>query len=256
MSALLRRVVVCLDVDHGRVKKGVRFQSLRDVGCPVELAARYETEGADEIVLLDVSASVEGRATLFDVVRRTAERLFVPLTVGGGVRTVEDFERALRAGADKVGVNSAAVADPELISRASERFGAQCVVLSIDAKKTADFPSGYGVVTHGGRKPAGLDAIAWAKRGVELGAGEILLTSIDRDGVRTGYDVELTRAVVQAVSVPVVASGGAGSPVHVAQVLADAGADAALIAGILHDGETTVQAIKGEVRRAGIAVRA
>ncbi len=255
MSALLRRVVVCLDVDHGRVKKGVRFENLRDVGDPVELAAHYEAEGADEIVFLDVSASVEGRATLLDVVRRTAERIFVPLTMGGGVRTVEDFERALRAGADKVGVNSAAVADPALLTRAAERFGAQCVVLSIDAKKDDAFPSGYGVVTHGGRTPAGLDALAWAKRGVELGAGEILLTSIDRDGVRGGYDLELTRAVVQAVTVPVVASGGAGKPSHVAEVLAETGADAALVAGILHDGVTTVQAIKGDVKRAGIEVR-
>ncbi|WP_394841563.1 imidazole glycerol phosphate synthase subunit HisF [Pendulispora brunnea] len=256
MSAKLRRVVVCLDVDAGRVKKGVRFESLRDVGCPVELAARYEAEGADEIVLLDVSATVEGRATLFDVVRRTAERLFIPLTMGGGVRTVEDFERALRAGADKVGINSAAVADPELITRASERFGAQCVVLSIDARKNDAFPSGYNVVTHGGRKPTDLDAIAWAKRGVELGAGEILLTSIDRDGVRSGYDLDLTRAVVQAVTVPVVASGGAGSAEHVASALANAGADAALVAGILHDGQTTVGAIKSVVRDAGIEVRA
>ncbi|WP_394830871.1 imidazole glycerol phosphate synthase subunit HisF [Pendulispora rubella] len=256
MSAKLRRVVVCLDVDAGRVKKGVRFESLRDVGCPVELAARYEAEGADEIVLLDVSATVEGRATLFDVVRRTAERLFIPLTMGGGVRTVEDFERALRAGADKVGINSAAVADPELITRASERFGAQCVVLSIDARKNDAFPSGYNVVTHGGRKPTDLDAIAWAKRGVELGAGEILLTSIDRDGVRSGYDLELTRAVVRAVTVPVVASGGAGNAEHVASAFADAGADAALVAGILHDGETTVGAIKSVVRGAGIEVRA
>ncbi|WP_394827536.1 imidazole glycerol phosphate synthase subunit HisF [Pendulispora albinea] len=258
MSAKLRRVVVCLDVDHGRVKKGVQFESLRDVGDPVELAARYEAEGADEIVLLDVSASVEGRATLLDVVRRTAERLFIPLTVGGGVRTVDDFERALRAGADKVGINSAAVADPELMSRAAERFGAQCVVLSIDAKKQdpSAFPSGYGVVTHGGRRRTELDAIAWAKRGVALGAGEILLTSIDRDGVRGGYDLELTRAVVSAVTVPVVASGGAGNASHVVDALGSAGADAALVAGILHDGETTVRAIKDAVTRAGIAVRA
>ena len=272
MSAL-RRVVVCLDVDVvetttdgdasspstlvGRVKKGVKFAELRDVGDPVELAARYEAEGADEIVFLDVSASAEGRATLLDVARRTAEVLFVPLTLGGGIRTVEDASAALRAGADKVGLNSAAVARPEVLSECRDRSGAQCVVLSIDAKKEApskECPSGYRVVTHGGRKPTSLDAIAWARRGVELGAGEVLLTAIDRDGVRGGYDLELVRAVSQAVHVPVVASGGAGHGGHLADAI-DAGADAALVAGIVHDGVTTVGELKRELVRRGIPVR-
>lgn len=257
MGAELRRVVVCLDVDAGRVKKGIAFQGLRDVGDPVELAKRYELEGADEIVFLDVSASHEGRATLLDVARRTAEVLFVPLTLGGGVRTVEDAAAALRAGADKVAMNSAAVADPALLTACRERFGAQCVVLSIDARKepvTTDCPSGYRVVTHGGRRATTLDAIAWAKRGVELGAGEILLTSIDRDGARTGYDLDLVRLVSAAVPVPVVASGGAGEASHLADAF-DAGADAALLAGILHDGLTTVGAIKEHLTAHGVPIR-
>ena len=219
MSAALRRVVVCLDVDKGRVVKGVRFEGLRDVGDPVALAARYEAEGADEIVFLDVSASAEGRETMLDVVRRTAEVLFVPLTVGGGVRSVDDVGRVLRAGADKVAINSAAITDPDLLTRASACYGAQCIVLSIDAKRdaaTADLPSGYRVYSHGGRRATALCAVEWAVRGVELGAGEVLLTSIDRDGSRDGYEVPLTRAVVEAVRVPVVASGGAGAPHHVA----------------------------------------
>ncbi|MFO0614313.1 MAG: imidazole glycerol phosphate synthase subunit HisF [Polyangiaceae bacterium] len=257
MSAGLRRVVVCLDVDAGRVKKGISFQELRDVGDPVELAERYEAEGADEIVFLDVSASHEGRATLLEVARRTAEVLFVPLTLGGGIRTAEDAAAALRAGADKVAANSAAVADPGLLSACRDRFGAQCVVLSIDAKREAaseECPSGYRVVTHGGRRPTSLDAVAWAKRGVDLGAGEILLTSIDRDGARTGYDLELVRRVSDAVPVPVVASGGAGSAAHLGDAF-DAGADAALLAGILHDGLTTVGALKAELAARGVPVR-
>lgn len=248
---------MCLDVDAGRVKKGVAFQELRDVGDPVELAKRYEAEGADEIVFLDVSASHEGRATLLDVARRTAEVLFVPLTLGGGIRTVEDAAAALRAGADKVAANSAAVADPSLLSGCRDRFGAQCVVLSIDAKKegvSADCPSGYRVVTHGGRRATDLDAVAWAKRGVELGAGEILLTSIDRDGARTGYDLDLVRAVSAAVNVPVVASGGAGEGTHLADAF-DAGADAALVAGILHDGVTTVGALKEHLASRHVPIR-
>jgi cyclase len=257
MSAGLRRVVVCLDVDGGRVKKGIAFQDLRDVGDPVELAKRYEAEGADEIVFLDVSASHEGRATLLDVARRTAEVLFVPLTLGGGIRTVEDAAAALRAGADKVAANSAAVAAPELLSACRDRFGAQCVVLSIDAKReevSAECPSGYRVVTHGGRRPTSLDAVAWAKRGVALGAGEILLTSIDRDGARTGYDLDLVRRVSEAVPVPVVASGGAGNADHLGDAF-DAGADAALLAGILHDGLTTVGALKASLAARGVPVR-
>jgi len=258
MSAALRRLVVCLDVDKGRVVKGVAFEGLRDVGDPVALATRYEAEGADELVFLDVSASSEGRKTMLEVVSRTAEVLFIPLTVGGGIRTVDDVASALHAGADKIGVNSAAVTDPTLLSRAAERFGAQCVVLSIDAKKeapSADIPSGYRVVTHGGRRATPLDAVAWAQRGAELGAGEILLTSIDRDGARTGYDLDLTSRVARAVTVPVVASGGAGAAAHLADAISDAGADAALVAGILHDGSTTVGALKESLRRAGIAVR-
>jgi cyclase len=242
----MRRIVVCLDVDGGRVVKGVRFESLRDIGDPAELAERYEAQGADEIVFLDISASAEGRAILLDTARRTAERLFVPLTIGGGIRSVDDIARTLRAGADKVSINSAAVARPTLLTDAAERFGSQCVVASIDAK------DGH-VYTHGGRTPTTLDAIAWARTCVEHGAGEILLTSIERDGSREGYDVDLTRAVAEAVSVPVVASGGAGSPQHIADVLADA--DAALVAGIVHDGITTVGEIKAAVTRAGIPCR-
>jgi cyclase len=243
---MMRRIVVCLDVDGGRVVKGVRFQSLRDIGDPAELAERYEAQGADEIVFLDISASAEGRATLLDTARRTAERLFVPLTIGGGIRSVDDIARTLRAGADKVSINSAAVARPTLLTDAADRFGSQCVVASIDAK------DGH-VYTHGGRMPTQLDAIEWARTCVEHGAGEILLTSIERDGSREGYDLELTRAVAEAVSVPVVASGGAGSPEDIASVLVDA--DAALVAGIVHDGITTVGEIKAAVTRAGIPCR-
>jgi len=243
---MMRRIVVCLDVDGGRVVKGVRFESLRDIGDPADLAARYEAQGADEIVFLDISASAEGRASLLDTARRTAERLFVPLTIGGGIRSVDDIARTLRAGADKVSINSAAVARPTLLTDAAERFGSQCVVASIDAK------DGH-VYTHGGRAPTTLDAIEWARTCVEHGAGEILLTSIERDGSREGYDLDLTRAVAEAVSVPVIASGGAGSPQHIADVLADA--DAALVAGIVHDGITTVGEIKAAVTRAGIPCR-
>lgn len=249
---LTRRVIVCLDVRGGRVVKGVRFESLRDVGDPVELAERYEAAGADEIVFLDISASAEERATLLDLARRTAERLFIPLTIGGGVRTADDMARALRAGADKVSVNTAAVARPALLTEAADRFGAQCVVASIDAKRRG---SGWCVHTRGGRTPTDLDAVEWARECVARGAGEILLTSIDRDGVRTGYDTALTRAVADVVPVPVVASGGAGSAAHVVAILRDGGADAALVAGILHDGETTVEAIKRAMREAGLAVR-
>ncbi len=255
MTANLRRIVVCLDVDAGRVKKGVRFEGLRDVGDPVELARRYEHEGADEIVFLDITATVEGRAATFDLVRRTAEVLFVPLTLGGGVRTIDDFGKALRAGADKVAVNSAAVADPSLLSAARDRFGSQCVVLSIDARRDDAMPSGYRVVTHGGRRDTALDAIAWAIRGVSAGAGEILLTSIDRDGSREGYELGLTTAISREVPVPVVASGGAGDALHVVEVLRQTGADAALVAGIVHDGTWPVPAIKAALLEADVPVR-
>ena len=251
---LTRRVVVCLDVQGGRVVKGTQFVNLRDVGDPVELATRYEREGADEIVFLDISASAEERGTLLDVARRTAERLFVPLTIGGGIRSADDVGAALRAGADKVTINSAAVARPAVLTEAAERFGAQCVVASIDAKWNGG--AGWRVYVKGGREATALDVVDWAVECVRRGAGEILLTSIDRDGARTGYDLELTRAVAQAVHVPVVASGGAGSAADVCAVLDRGGADAALLAGILHDGVTTVGAVKQAMRTACLPVRA
>jgi cyclase len=249
---LTRRLIVSLDVHDGRVVKGVPLEGLRDAGDPATLAARYEREGADEIVLLDISPSAEGRSTLLDVARRTAERLFIPLTIGGGVRSAGEVGRALRAGADKVSLNSAAVARPEVIGEAADRFGRQCIVVRIDARREGD---GWRVVTHGGRVPTQLDVVAWAAECVARGAGEILLTSIDHDGARTGYDLELTRAVAEAVDVPVIASGGAGSGAHVCDVLRDGGADAALVAGILHDGLTTVAALKDTMRAGGLAVR-
>lgn len=249
---LSRRILVCLDVQGGRVVKGTGFVNLRDVGDPVALATRYEAEGADEVVFLDIAASAEERATLLDVARRTAERLFVPLTLGGGIRSADDVGLALRAGADKVSINSAAVRRPAVMTEAAERFGAQCVVASIDAKRDGDT---WRVYVKGGRERTELDAVAWAQECVARGAGEILLTSIDRDGARTGYDVELTRAVARAVTVPVVASGGAGSAADVCEAL-EAGAEAALLAGILHDGVTTVHAIKRAVADAGLPVRA
>ena len=249
---LTKRVIACLDVDGGRVKKGVRFERLRDVGDPVELARRYETDGIDEIVYLDISAAPEGRSTLLDVVRRTAEQVFIPLTVGGGINSVDDVAAALRAGADKVSLNTAIVKRPAIISEAADRFGAQCVVASIDAARDG---GGWRVWIRGGREATELDAIAWAAECGGLGAGEILLTSIDRDGTRVGYDAELTAAVASNVTVPVVASGGAGSARDVRDVLRDSGADAALVAGILHDGITSVADIKRELAEAGIAVR-
>jgi imidazole glycerol-phosphate synthase subunit HisF len=256
---LTRRLIVCLDVKGGRVVKGTRFVALRDVGDPAELAARYEREGADEICFLDISASAEERGTLLDVARRTAERLFIPLTIGGGVRGADDVGRALRAGADKVSINTAAVDRPQMLSEAAARFGAQCVVASIDAKARLEDrgqrAAEWEVYVRGGRQPTGLDAVEWARECAYRGAGEILLTSIDRDGARVGYDLELTRAVADAVDVPVIASGGAGVPAHVPKVLRHANADAALVAGILHDGLTTVSEIKAAMRASGIATR-
>ena len=249
---LTRRVIVCLDVQGGRVVKGVQFVALRDVGDPVELAAAYEREGADEIVFLDISATSEGRDTLLETARRTAERLFVPLTIGGGVRGADDVARVLRAGADKVSLNSAAVADPGIITESASRFGSQCVVASIDARREGEV---WRVFTRGGRTRTELEAVAWARECVRRGAGEILLTSIDRDGARTGYDLDLTRAVADAVDVPVIASGGAGNADDVRAALSLGGADAALVAGILHDGLTTVRAIKSVLRGADIPVR-
>lgn len=249
---ITRRLIVCLDVQDGRVVKGVHFKDLRDLGDPVALASRYEREGADEIVYLDISASHEGRATLWDLARATAEQLFIPLTIGGGVRTAEDVGKALRAGADKVGLNTAAVEHPEVIRAASDRFGAQCVVVSIDAAWDG---STWRVFTKGGRQPTGLDAVAWAEEVVRRGAGELLVTSIDRDGVRTGYDLALTGAIARAVDVPVIASGGAGSAAHVVDAFVQADASAALVAGILHDGVTTVGQLKAAMIAAGIDTR-
>ncbi|MGD8328209.1 MAG: imidazole glycerol phosphate synthase subunit HisF [Acidobacteriota bacterium] len=257
---LRRRIIVCLDVRDGEVVKGVRFVDLRHVGDPAELAARYQEEGADEVVFLDISASHEGRKTMLDAVRRTAEKLFIPLTVGGGIDSVDDIAGALRAGADKVSINSAAVAHPALLTAAAARFGSQCVVASIDVARAhggpgAALPSGYRVVTHGGRRPTALDAVAWARSCAERGAGEILLTAIDRDGARNGYDLDITAAIVNAVSVPVVASGGAGDAQHMRDALLQAGADAALAAGIFHDQRVSVGEVKRALARAGVPVR-
>jgi cyclase len=235
------------------VVKGTKFEGLRDVGDPVELASRYEQEGADEVVFLDVSASSEGRGTLLDTVRRTAEVLFIPLTVGGGVRSVEDIGSLLRAGADKTSVNTAAVNDPHLLTRGAERFGSQCVVISVDAKDQGD--GTWRAHTHGGQAPTELDAVAWAEECVELGAGEVLLTSIDQDGMRDGYDLRLTRLVADRVHVPVVASGGAGTAEHMRDAFVEGRASAALVAGILHDGLTTVGDLKRDLSGWGIDVR-
>lgn len=248
---LMRRVIACLDVQGGRVVKGTRFVGLRDVGDPVELARRYEAQGADEIVFLDITATHEDRATVLDLLRRTAEQLFVPLTLGGGIRTADDAALALRAGADKVSVNSAAVARPELLTEAAERFGAQCIVASIDARRDG---GSWRVVTHGGRRETPLEVVAWARECVARGAGEILLTSVDADGGRAGYDAALLRAVSAAVHVPVIASGGAGEPAHAAEACA-AGADAVLIAGVLHDGVYVVAEFKQAMAASGWPVR-
>ena len=248
---LTKRVVVCLDVDGDRVVKGTRFVNLRDVGDPSALAERYEQENADEIVLLDISATLEKRRTLFDLISRTARRLTLPLTVGGGVRSVDDVRAILRSGGDKVGINSAAVADPTLLARAADEFGSQCVVAAIDVRREN---GSWKVYTHGGRQATGLDAIDWTTECVERGAGEILLTSVDRDGTRSGYDVELVRAISEQVNVPVVASGGAGSPDDIVDVLR-AGADAALVAGIVHDGVETIASIKEAMAASGLPVR-
>ncbi|MEP6495512.1 MAG: imidazole glycerol phosphate synthase subunit HisF [bacterium] len=250
---LSRRVIACLDVAGGRVVKGTSFVALRDVGDPAELAAKYERDGADEIVFLDISASADDRATLLDLARQTAERLFIPLTIGGGVRTADDVGNTLRAGADKVSINSASVQRPDVITESADRFGSQCVVASIDAKRRTG--GGWQVYTHGGRRPTGLDALDWSVRCAELGAGEVLLTSIDYDGARTGYDIELTAAVADAVTIPVIASGGAGSGEHIVDVFTHTSAAAALVAGIFHDELTTLPDIKRQLARAGIPVR-
>ncbi|WP_084956579.1 imidazole glycerol phosphate synthase subunit HisF [Thermoactinospora rubra] len=248
------RVIPCLDVDAGRVVKGVNFENLRDAGDPVELARRYDEEGADELTFLDITASAGERETMYDVVRRTAEQVFIPLTVGGGVRSVEDVDRLLRAGADKVSLNTAAIARPELLTEASRRFGAQCVVLSVDARRAPGTPSGFEVTTHGGRRGTGIDAVEWAARGEELGAGEILLNSMDGDGTLDGYDLELIRAVRAVVRVPVIASGGAGRLEHFPPAI-EAGADAVLAASVFHFGTLKIGEVKSTLRAAGYPVR-
>ncbi len=251
------RVIPCLDVDAGRVVKGVNFANLRDAGDPVELAARYDAEGADEITFLDVSASAAGRETMTDVVRRTAEAVFVPLTVGGGVRSTDDVDRLLRAGADKVGVNTAAIARPTLIAEIAGRFGSQVLVLSVDARRATGnvvTPSGYEVTTHGGRQGTGIDAVEWAVRAAELGAGEILLNSMDADGTTAGFDLEMLGEVRSEVRIPLIASGGAGTAAHFAAA-AQAGADAVLAASVFHFGTLTIGAVKDELRAAGVVVR-
>jgi cyclase len=249
------RVIPCLDVDAGRVVKGVRFVDLVDAGDPVELAARYDAEGADELVLLDITASSDDRATMVDVVSRTAEEVFIPFTVGGGVRSAHDARRLLRAGADKVSLNTAALADPRLIAVLSAEFGAQCIVVAVDARARPAPETGWEVFTHGGRRAAGRDALAWAEEAVAAGAGEILLTSMDRDGTREGFDVALTRAVCDAVAVPVIASGGVGTLEHLVEGATTGGADGVLAASIFHLGEHTVGEAKRYMAAHGVAVR-
>lgn len=249
---LTKRVIPCLDVTAGRVVKGTKFLELKDAGDPVELAALYDRQGADELVFLDITASSDERDTMVHVVEHTADQVFIPLTVGGGVRSTEDMDRLLRAGADKVSVNSAAVAEPDLIRRGAERFGSQCIVLAIDAKQDGD---SWRVFTHGGRRPTELGVIDWARKGVELGAGEILLTSMDRDGTKDGYDLALTAAVSRAVSVPVIASGGAGTLTHLVEAVSEGGADAALAASIFHFGEFTIHQAKELMASRGLPVR-
>ena len=250
---LAKRIIPCLDVRDSRVVKGVNFVNIRDAGDPVELARYYSDQGADEIVFLDITATSDARDTVADVVERTAAQVFVPLTVGGGIRTLEDFQRLLRAGADKISVNSAAVKDPTLIARAAERFGSQCVVLAIDARRR---PEGwYEVVVAGGRTPTGVDTVEWARRGQSLGAGEILLTSMDADGTKAGFDLDMTRAVARAVTIPVIASGGCGSLEHFARVFKEADCDAALAASLFHFGELTIPQVKDYLRARNIPVR-
>ena len=248
------RVIPCLDVDAGRVVKGVRFRDLRDAGDPAELAERYDAEGADEVVFLDITASSGNRRTLVDVVTRAAERVFIPLTVGGGIRSVEDMRRMLRAGADKTGINSAAVADPTLVARGADAFGSQCIVVAIDAKRRAG-GDGWEVYTHGGRRPTGLDAVEWAARVTELGAGEILLTSMDADGTQDGYDLALTAAIAAAVPIPVIASGGAGKPEHLLAAVTAGRADAVLAASIFHYGTYRIADVKRYLAAHGVPVR-
>ncbi len=267
---LAKRIIPCLDVKNGRVVKGVNFLNLRDAGDPVEVAAIYDQEGADELVFLDITASHEERKTIIDVVERTSDNVFMPLTVGGGVRTLEDIRALLKAGADKVGINTAAVKDPEFVKRASSRFGTQCIVVAVDAKRVKGMDEPYNeegclpdvlekikweIFTHGGRNPTGIDAIEWVKKMADYGAGEILLTSMDRDGTKVGYDIPLTRCVAEAVSIPVIASGGVGNLEHMREGLADGKADAVLAASIFHFREFTIHETKEFLREKGIAIR-
>jgi cyclase len=249
------RLIPCLDIKDGRVVKGINFVGLRDAGDPVELAKFYDAEGADELVFLDITASHEERAPVIRLAERVAEQVFIPFTVGGGIRRVEDIRAALLAGADKVSLNTAAIQNPKLITEAAERFGNQCVVVAIDARRAPHSESGFEVFTHGGRHPAGLDAIAWAREAVRLGSGEILLTSMDGDGTQAGYDLELTRAVSEAVDVPVIASGGAGQPSHLVDAIHTGKADAVLLASIVHDGLYRIQDLKRHMAEAGLAMR-
>ncbi len=261
---LAKRIIPCLDVDNGRVVKGVKFVEIRDAGDPVEIARRYDLEGADELTFLDITASSDNRATMVHVVERVAGEVFIPLTVGGGIRTLEDIRRMLNAGADKVSINTAAVFNPEFVREAAEKFGSQCIVVAIDAKKATPHPalsqgergsSCWEIFTHGGRKPTGLDAVEWARKMVDYGAGEILLTSMDRDGTRVGFDLELTRAISEAVSVPVIASGGVGNLQHLADGIIDGKADAVLAASIFHFAEYTIREAKEHMASKGIEVR-
>lgn len=252
---LAKRIIPCLDVNDGRVVKGVNFVNLRDAGDPVELAKFYSAQGADEIVFLDITATSDNRATIADVVRRTCREVFVPVTVGGGIRTVEDFKEILRAGADKISVNSSAVRNPGLLNAAAERYGSQCVVVAIDARRTGVTESGFEVYVAGGRTPTGIDAVAWAKEAYERGAGEILLTSMDKDGTKSGFDLELTDAVCRVAPIPVIASGGCGSLDHFSEVFERTGADAALAASLFHYGELTIAQVKEHLASHNIPVR-
>lgn len=254
-NMLQKRIIPCLDVDKGRVVKGTNFVDIRDAGDPVELAAFYDAEGADELTFLDITASHEDRDTIVDVAARTAEKVFIPFTVGGGIRTTDDFRKILKTGADKIGINTAAVNRPELIREGAEMFGSQCVVLAVDAKRKDGAAGRWEVYTHGGRTATSMDAVDWAKRGEELGAGEILLTSMDGDGTLSGYDIELTRAVAEAVSIPVIASGGAGKLEHIYEALTDGKAEAALVASIVHFKTFTIRQIKEYLDERGVPVR-
>ncbi|OXM14728.1 imidazole glycerol phosphate synthase subunit HisF [Paenibacillus herberti] len=251
---LAKRIIPCLDVKDGRVVKGVNFVNLRDAGDPVELASIYDREGADELVFLDISASVEGRATMIEVVRRTAGEITIPFTVGGGISATDDMKRILRAGADKIGINTAAVLNPQLISDGARRFGSQCIVVAVDAKFNPEWGE-WEVYTHGGRKPAGIRALEWVRRAEQLGAGELLLTSMDADGTKDGFDIALTRAVSQSVGIPVIASGGAGRKEHFGEVFREGLADAGLAATIFHYKELTIGEVKDELRREGVEMR-